>query len=86
MTSAGFDLLLVDACLATMRGDGGVPYGGVREGAMGINDGVIAWVGRGSDIPRDVVARQTLRCDGRWLTPGLVDCHTHLVYAGNRSG
>jgi len=86
MTSAGFDLLLVDACLATMRGDGGVPYGGVREGAMGINDGVIAWVGRGSDIPRDVVARRTLRCGGRWLTPGLVDCHTHLVYAGNRAG
>ena len=31
-------------------------------------------------------ARRTLRCGGRWLTPGLVDCHTHLVYAGNRAG
>jgi imidazolonepropionase len=85
MTPAGFDLLLVDAQLATMRDDG-VRYGAVRDGALGVNGGMIAWVGRASDVPRDVVARQTRRCGGRWLTPGLVDCHTHLVYAGNRAG
>jgi imidazolonepropionase len=85
MTPAGFDLLLVDAQLATMR-DNGVPYGAIRDGAVGLNGGVIVWVGRASDVPRDVVAQQTLRCGGRWLTPGLVDCHTHLVYAGSRAG
>ena len=85
MTPAGFDLLLRDAQLATMR-DGGVPYGAVRDGAVGISGDVIAWVGRASDIPRDCPARRTLRCGGRWLTPGLVDCHTHLVYAGSRAG
>ena len=44
------------------------------------------WAARG-DVPRDVAARRTrLRAAARWLTPGLVDCHTHLVYAGNRAG
>ena len=85
MTPAQFDLLLVDAHLATMRSDGG-PYGAVRDGAIGIRGDTIAWVGRASDLPRDVVARDTKVCGGRWLTPGLIDCHTHLVYAGNRAG
>ena len=85
MTPAEFDLLLVDAQLATMRDDG-ERYGVVRDGAVGLRGGVIAWVGRASDLPRDLAARRTLDCGGRWLTPGLVDCHTHLVYAGNRAG
>ena len=84
MTPAGFDLLLVGAHLATMRGDG-VPYGAVRDGAVGIDGDRIAWVGRAADVPRDVAARRTQDCGGRWLTPGLVDCHTHLVHAGNRA-
>ena len=85
MTPAAFDLLLVDAHVATMRA-GGAPYGAIRDGAVGVNGGAIAWVGRASDVPRDIKAHRTLRCGGRWLTPGLVDCHTHLVYAGNRAG
>ncbi len=85
MTPARFDLLLLDAHLATMR-EGGLPYGAVRDGAIGLRDGMIAWVGRARDLPQDVAATQTRRCGGRWLTPGLVDCHTHLVYAGNRAG
>ena len=85
MTPAKFDLLLTDANLATMR-DGGEPYGVVRDGAVGVSGGVIAWVGRATDLPGDAVATRTQSCSGRWLTPGLVDCHTHLVYAGNRSG
>ncbi len=85
ITSAGFDLLLLDAHLATMRADD-ASYGAVRDGAVGIRDGDIAWIGRARDLPKDAVARRTLRCGGRWLTPGLVDCHTHLVYAGNRAG
>ena len=82
---AAFDLLLLDVNLATMR-SGGEPYGAVRDGALGVRDGAIAWLGRASDLSPDVAAKETKRCGGRWLTPGLVDCHTHLVYAGNRSG
>jgi len=85
MTPAQFDVLLVDAHLATMRKDG-VPYGAVRDGAVGLRDGVIVWAGPARDVPRDAVAQRTLSCGKRWLTPGLVDCHTHLVYAGNRAG
>jgi len=85
MTPATFDLMLVDAHVATMRA-GGAPYGAIRDGVVGVNGGVIAWVGRATDVPRDIKAHRTLRCGGRWLTPGLVDCHTHLVYAGNRAG
>jgi imidazolonepropionase len=84
MMPAAFDLLLVGAHLATMRGDG-APYGAVRDGAVGITGGRIAWVGRATDVPRDAAARLTLDCGGRWLTPGLVDCHTHLVHAGSRA-
>jgi len=84
MMPAAFDLLLTGAHLATMRGDG-VPYGAVRDGAVGIDGDRIAWVGRAADLPRDMVARRTLDCCGRWLTPGLVDCHTHLVHAGTRA-
>ncbi len=85
MTAAAFDLLLVDANLATMR-RGDVSYGTIRDGALGIRNGVVDWVGRAAQLPRDVTARETRRCGGRWLTPGLIDCHTHLVYAGNRAG
>src|SRR5450432_2095299 len=85
MTPAKFDLLLTDAQLATMRSDGG-PYGTVSDGVVGVLGGLIAWVGRATDLPRDVTAQRTQSCGGRWLTPGLVDCHTHLVYAGNRAG
>ena len=80
-----YDLLLVDAHVATMQA-GGAPYGVLRDGAVGIVGDRIAWLGRRADLPRDIPAAQTVRCGGAWLTPGLVDCHTHLVYAGNRAG
>ena len=76
-----FDLLLVDAHVATM--DEG--YGVIRDAAVGIRDDRIAWVGPRRDLPRDAHAAATLSCAGDWLMPGLVDCHTHLVYAGNRA-
>jgi imidazolonepropionase len=77
-----FDLVLVDAHLATMR-DG--RYGIVRDAAVGIRGEAIAWLGPRAHLPSDHGASQTLSCQGQWLTPGLVDCHTHLVYAGNRA-
>lgn len=76
------DLLLTDARIATMSGD---DYGVIDDGAVGISDGRIAWLGPQSDLPGEE-ASEILSLDGRWITPALIDCHTHLVFAGDRSG
>ena len=78
-----FGLLLTDCRLATMT-EGAEPYGAIEDGAILIRDGRIAWVGARADLP-DHEAAATQRLDGRWVTPGLIDCHTHLVFGGNRS-
>ncbi|OWW18978.1 imidazolonepropionase [Noviherbaspirillum denitrificans] len=75
-----WDALWVNVHLATMT-DG---YGEIRDGAIAVRDGRIAWIGRRDELPAHQAA---VTHDGRgcWLTPGLVDCHTHIVYAGSRS-
>jgi imidazolonepropionase len=73
------DLLIANVHLATML-DG---YGEVRGGAIAVKDGRIAWLGDQGDAPP---AARTIDGAGAWLTPGLIDCHTHIVHAGNRSG
>ncbi|MBW8304520.1 MAG: imidazolonepropionase, partial [Brevundimonas sp.] len=78
------DLLLTDCRLATMA-EGGEPYGAVDDGALLIADGRIVWAGLRADLPAHETAA-TDRLDGRWVTPGLIDCHTHLVFGGDRSG
>jgi imidazolonepropionase len=77
--AAQSDLLFVNARLATMA-DG---YGIVDDGAVAVKDGRIAWAGPRAEAPP---AAREHDCGGLWLTPGLVDCHTHIVHAGNRSG
>ena len=72
------DVLFANARLATLA-DG---YGIVEDGAVAVRGGRIAWVGRRADAPKAAAVHD---CGGLWLTPGLVDCHTHIVYAGNRS-
>ena len=81
-----YDHLWVDAHLATMT-PGGAPYGAIRDGALATRDGRIAWVGPRADLPTDAerTAKALTALDGAWVTPGLVDCHTHLVFAGDRS-
>jgi imidazolonepropionase len=66
---------------------GGPPYGAIERGAVGVKDGRIAWIGHAADLPadRDKLARDIRRCDMAWITPGLVDCHTHLVFGGDRA-
>ena len=81
MTSC--DRLIVNVQLATMQS--GAPYGAIRDGALAIRAGRIAWLGERSRMPVELAAREELDGRGGWLTPGLVDCHTHLVYAGNRA-
>ena len=83
MTVLALDLVVVNAHLATMLGE--TPYGAIRDGAVGVKKDRIAWIGTMRDLPHDLGDVQTLDAGGRWLTPGLVDCHTHLVYAGNRA-
>jgi imidazolonepropionase len=78
------DRLITDCRLATM-GPGGEPYGAVEDGAILIRDGRIVWAGARADLPAHE-AVETDRLDGRWVTPGLVDCHTHLIFGGDRSG
>lgn len=81
-----WDTLWVDANLATMV-PGGKAYGAIPRGALAAKDGRIAWVGFAADLPKppDELAREVRRCDNAWITPGLVDCHTHLVFGGNRA-
>jgi len=77
-----FDVLVTGAHLATMAG--GTPYGAIRDGAIGIAGDKIAWVGVERELPSGTSARRSLDARGSWVTPGLIDCHTHLVYAGSR--
>jgi imidazolonepropionase len=72
------DALFTNVHLATMA-DG---YGEVRDGAIGVTDGRIAWIGARAEAPAASIVHDGR---GRWLTPGLIDCHTHIVHAGNRS-
>lgn len=78
------DRLLVDCHVATMEASGAA-YGAIENAAILITDGRIDWVGPRADLPT-TGARETDRLDGRWVTPGLIDCHTHLVFGGDRSG
>lgn len=81
------DLLIIDAHLATMV-PGDDPYGAIRDGAILVTGGRLQWVGPRAELPavdaREV--REVRSAGGAWITPGLIDCHTHLVYAGDRSG
>lgn len=78
------DLLLTEARLATMAA-GQPAYGVIEDAAIGIHDGRIAWVGPRANMPAHKAA-QTRSLGGRWVTPALIDCHTHLVFAANRAG
>ena len=78
------DRLITDCRLATMA-ESGAAYGAVEDGALLVRDGRIVWAGARGDLPAHEAATID-RLDGRWVTPGLVDCHTHLVFGGDRSG
>ncbi|ESY40337.1 imidazolonepropionase [Mesorhizobium sp. LNJC384A00] len=74
-----------NARLATMA-EGVAGLGIVEKGAIIARDGVIVYAGPEAEMPSALAqGSETTDCEGRWITPGLVDCHTHLVHAGNRA-
>jgi imidazolonepropionase len=79
-----WDRLLVDCNIATMDPAVPGPFGAIENGAIGIQDGQIVRVGRRTELA-GYRARSIEPLGGAWVTPGLVDCHTHLVFGGNRS-
>ena len=81
---ADWDLLLTDARIATLR-QGAPGYGAIDAGAVAIAAGLIDWVGPVAELPGKTAA-ETRSLDGRWVTPALIDCHTHLVFGGDRAG
>jgi len=78
------DLLIHNVHIATLEPEG-EPYGAVRDGCILVRGAHLAWVGPRSEMPDGVEAAESLDGGGRWATPGLVDCHTHLVFAGSRA-
>lgn len=80
-----WDALWVNVHLATMTQAAPDGYGEIRDGAIAVRDGRIAWVGPRRSLPAGSSATVEHDGCGRWLTPGLIDCHTHIVYAGSRS-
>ena len=75
------NLALIDLNIASMAGP---DYGVIEDGAIVVADGVIQSIGPRSALP-DLEASATRSLAGRWVTPALIDCHTHLVFAGNRA-
>jgi len=80
---ADWDLLLTDVSIATMQ-RGAADYGTIEDGAIAISDGSLSWVGHASDLP-DKTATNTQSLAGRWATPALIDCHTHIIFGGDRA-
>jgi imidazolonepropionase len=78
------DRLWRNARLATLA-----PYraglGEIHDGLIACRDGLIAFAGAAAEAPADLDAAERIDCEGRWITPGLIDCHTHLVYGGSRA-
>ncbi|MBC7986053.1 MAG: imidazolonepropionase [Sphingomonadaceae bacterium] len=70
-----------NARLMTLVGEG---LGIVEDGAIACREGRITYAGPAADAQRD--ADEVIDCEGRWISPGLIDCHTHLVHGGDRAG
>ncbi len=81
-----WDSLWLDVGLATMAGS--EPYGRIEDGAIAVKNGRIAWVGRREALggPVDKLAAVVQAGAGGWITPALIDCHTHIVHGGQRAG
>jgi imidazolonepropionase len=79
-----FDTIWTHARLATMTPDR-AGLGIIENGCIAAKDGKIVFAGEAAELPAGADAKDRIDCGGRWITPGLVDCHTHLIYGGNRA-
>jgi imidazolonepropionase len=84
---ADWDTVWINANLATMTA-GAAPYGAIANAAIATRGDRIVWAGPMADLPGkpEALADDVVDLAGRWITPGLVDCHTHLVFGGSRAG
>ncbi|OUL57909.1 imidazolonepropionase [Pseudoalteromonas ulvae] len=81
-----FDQVIIDVNLATLDNTVDAAYGAITNGAIALKDGKIAWLGKQQDLPDfDALSTPVLSAKGKWMTPGLIDCHTHLVFGGSRA-
>lgn len=85
MNNKQWDALWINAVIATMK-VGNVAYGLLENAALAVKDSKIAWIGSMSDLQSrpETLALVVKDVQGKCITPGFIDCHTHLVYAGNR--
>jgi len=79
-----FDRLYRNIRIATMT-ENGTPYGSIADGAIAVKGGRIAFVGPAADLPEISTSTFVEDCGGKWVFPGFIDCHTHLVFGGNRA-
>ena len=79
-----FDRIWTNARLATLSA-GRPELGEIDHGVIAARDGRIVFAGAAADFSTDAQAKERIDCGGRWITPGLVDCHTHLIFGGNRA-
>ncbi|HXV25381.1 MAG TPA: imidazolonepropionase [Alphaproteobacteria bacterium] len=84
MTEPLWDHLWIGGRLAAMTPNR--PYGVIEDGAIAAKNGRIAWIGPQAELPARTDAREVHPLEGAWVTPGLIDCHTHLVHGGDRAG
>lgn len=82
MNNKRWDAIWINSTLATMEDR--APYGLINNAAIAIKNGKVDWIGATGDASLDL-ADQVHDVEGRCITPGLIDCHTHLVFAGNRA-
>jgi imidazolonepropionase len=84
-SSTEWDQIWIGANIATMAG-GAVAYGNLKNAALAVKGERIAWIGSAAQGAEKAAALGVPVQDARglWMTPGLIDCHTHLVYGGNR--
>jgi imidazolonepropionase len=79
-----WDRLLVDCNIATFESAPGNPLGLIKNGAIGISEGRIVRAGKRTELA-GYRAQQVDALGGAWVTPGLIDCHTHLLFGGTRA-